>query len=84
MADQPTDNDPQETQEWLDALESALQREGPARAHFLIEALIDKARRSGAHLPFRQTTAYLNTIHANDEKISPGDCFSSFAWIVLR
>ena len=84
MADLPPDSDPQETQEWLDALDSALSREGTQRVHYLIEALIDKARRSGAHLPFRQTTAYLNTIHANDEKISPGDCFSSFAWIVLR
>ena len=73
MADQPPDNDPQETQEWLDALESALAREGSARAHFLIEALIDKARRSGAHLPYKATTAYLNTIHANDEKQAPGE-----------
>ena len=73
MADLPNDSDPQETQEWLDALESALSREGTQRVHYLIEALIDKARRSGAHLPFRQTTAYLNTIHANDEKISPGE-----------
>ena len=84
MADPPHDSDPQETQEWLDALESALAREGPARAHFLIEALIDKARRSGAHLPYKATTAYLNTIHANDEKQSPGEIFSSLAWIVLR
>ena len=35
----------------------------PERAHFLIEQLIDKARRSGAHLPYKATTAYLNTIH---------------------
>ncbi len=73
MADLPHDSDPQETQEWLDALESALSREGALRAHFLIEQLIDKARRSGAHLPYKATTAYLNTIHANDEKKSPGE-----------
>ena len=35
------DVDPQETQEWLEALDSALQREGPLRAHYLIERLID-------------------------------------------
>ena len=46
------DNDPQETGEWLDALDAVLDREGPERAHFLLEQLIDKARRSGAHLPY--------------------------------
>ena len=39
------DLDPQETREWLDALEGVLEREGPERAHFLIEHLIDRARR---------------------------------------
>ena len=41
------DVDPQETQEWLDSLETVLQEEGVERAHFLLETLIDKARRSG-------------------------------------
>ena len=41
------DHDPQETQEWLAALDGVLAAEGADRAHFLIEALIDKARRSG-------------------------------------
>src|SRR5512137_3222876 len=34
--------DPQETQEWLDALDGVLVREGPERAHFLIEQLIER------------------------------------------
>ena len=44
----PAANDPDalETQEWLDALEAVLEREGPERAHYLLERLIDKARRS--------------------------------------
>ncbi len=42
------DLDPQETHEWVESLESVLEREGPDRAHFLLEKLIDKARRSGA------------------------------------
>lgn len=45
------DVDPQETKEWIDALESVLEEEGVERAHYLLEKLIDKARRSGAHLP---------------------------------
>ena len=51
------DIDPQETQEWLDAIDAVLEQEGPERAHFLLETLIDKSRRSGAYLPFNATTA---------------------------
>jgi pyruvate dehydrogenase E1 component len=39
----------------------------------LIEALIDRARRAGANLPYKTTTAYLNTIHVNQEVRNPGD-----------
>jgi len=60
MASLP-DYDPQETQEWLDALESVLENEGAERAHFLLEQLIDKARSSGAGMPFSATTPYCNT-----------------------
>jgi pyruvate dehydrogenase E1 component len=67
------DVDPQETQEWLDSLETVLEEEGAERAHFLLEALIDKARRSGAHLPYDATTAYINTIPVAQEPTMPGD-----------
>lgn len=67
------DIDQQETQEWLDALEAVLDAEGPERAHFLLEQLIDKARRSGAYLPYQPTTAYLNTIPVSQEPVMPGD-----------
>ncbi|REJ74160.1 MAG: pyruvate dehydrogenase (acetyl-transferring), homodimeric type [Acidobacteria bacterium] len=67
------DVDPQETREWLESLQAVLEREGPERAHFLLETLIDKARRSGAYLPYNATTAYRNTIPPHLEKRSPGD-----------
>ena len=67
------DLDPQETQEWLDSLESVLENEGVERAHFLLESLIEKARRNGAHLPYDATTAYINTIPAGQEPTMPGD-----------
>jgi pyruvate dehydrogenase E1 component len=67
------DIDPQETQEWKDALEEVVERDGPERAHFLIESLVDKARRSGAYLPYNATTAYINTIPAHQEEQRPGD-----------
>jgi pyruvate dehydrogenase E1 component len=67
------DSDTLETQEWLDALEAVLEREGPDRAHYLLEKLVDKARRSGAYIPFSLNTAYLNTIPVHMEERSPGD-----------
>jgi pyruvate dehydrogenase E1 component len=68
-----SDHDPQETREWLDALDGVLANEGPDRAHFLIEVLIDKARRSGAYLPFSANTAYINTIPVDKQVKLPGD-----------
>jgi len=67
------DVDPQETREWKDALEEVIERDGPERAHFLIEALVDKARRTGAYLPYNATTAYMNTIPPHHEARRPGD-----------
>jgi pyruvate dehydrogenase E1 component len=68
-----SDPDALETQEWLDALEAVLDREGPERAHYLLEKLVDKARRSGSYIPFSLNTAYLNTIPPHLEERSPGD-----------
>jgi pyruvate dehydrogenase E1 component len=45
------DHDPQETREWLDALAAVIEEEGVERAHFLLEKLIDKARRSAPICP---------------------------------
>ncbi len=67
------DPDPQETREWIESLEAVLENEGVERAHYLLEKLIDKARRSGAYLPYRATTAYLNTIPVHLQKPMPGD-----------
>ena len=67
------DVDQQETQEWIDALEAVLDREGAERAHYLIERLIDLARRSGAHIPYSLNTAYVNTIPPGLEPPHPGN-----------
>jgi pyruvate dehydrogenase E1 component len=72
MAAKP-DIDPQETQEWLEALDGVLENEGVDRAHYLLEKLIDKARRSGAYLPYSANTAYLNTIPATQQPQFAGD-----------
>ena len=71
--EQTPDIDPLETQDWLEALESVLENEGAERAHFLLEKLVEKARRSGAYLPYSANTAYINTIPTGKEARSPGD-----------
>ena len=73
MRDIVPDADPQETREWLEALESVLESEGPERANFLLEKLVDRARRSGAYIPYNANTAYMNTIPTSQEARSPGD-----------
>ncbi|HTK01374.1 MAG TPA: hypothetical protein VL522_17210, partial [Bordetella sp.] len=66
------DEDTLETQEWLEALAAVLDREGPDRAHYLLERLIDEARRSGANMPYSPNTAYVNTIPPGLEPAHPG------------
>ena len=67
------DSDELETQEWRQALNSVIDAEGSERAHFLIEMMIDQARRSGSNLPYNATTAYVNTIPTHLHQRHPGD-----------
>ena len=67
------DSDTQETQEWLESLNSVIKNEGSERAHFLIEMMIDQARRSGSNLPYKATTSYVNTIPSHLQQRHPGN-----------
>ncbi len=67
------DTDPIETGEWLDALDSVVDRVGVERAHYLVGRLIRRARRRGAYLPYHPNTAYINTIHESRQRSLPGD-----------
>ena len=67
------DLDPEETQEWLESMDSVLRVHGAERAHYLLECMIDHARRSGAYLPYSPNTAYLNTIPVGQQPPYPGD-----------
>ncbi len=67
------DIDPVETSEWLESIDSVLTAHGPERAHFLLNRMIDFARRSGAYLPYSPNTAYLNTISTGRQPEYPGD-----------
>ncbi len=71
------DPDPQETQEWRDALAGVIAAEGPERAAQLLAGLADDAKRAG--VPFSSgvggkiVTPYVNTIAVSEEPAYPGD-----------
>ena len=67
------DVDPEETRDWLESIDSVLRAHGADRAHYLLECMIDHARRSGAYLPYSPNTAYLNTIPVGQQPAYPGD-----------
>ncbi|MBK9346637.1 MAG: pyruvate dehydrogenase (acetyl-transferring), homodimeric type [Burkholderiales bacterium] len=67
------DLDSQETREWMDALSAVIQAEGPERAHYLLEQLLEHARESSIDMPFSANTGYVNTIESDHEAHSPGN-----------
>ena len=73
MSNNYKDSDPQETQEWLDSIDDALEEHGYDRARFLLEELIDYAQAKGARLPFNTSTPFVNTILPEDEPEYPGN-----------
>ena len=67
------DKDTQETREWTDALSAVIESEGPERAHFLLEQLLEHARQKSIDMPFSANTGYVNTIEPEQEERSPGN-----------
>ena len=62
------DGDSQETREWMDALSAVIEAEGPERAHFLLEQLLEHARQQSIDMPFSANTGYVNTIETDNEE----------------
>ena len=69
----PHDSDPQETREWLEALEAVVAIEGRPRAHYLIDQLVDFDVEQHGSLHGKVTTAYVNTIPKRVQPTYPGD-----------
>ncbi len=67
------DPDPQETQEWIESIEDALEEHGYERTRHLLETLIDYAQSKGARLPFNTSTPFVNTILPGQQPEYPGD-----------
>lgn len=73
MNDKFVDQDPQETQEWIDALEAVVSFEGSDKAQHIIGSLIEKARVHGIDIPYSANTPYINTIAPEEQSNYPGD-----------
>ncbi|HLH37933.1 MAG TPA: pyruvate dehydrogenase (acetyl-transferring), homodimeric type [Bryobacteraceae bacterium] len=69
----PDDLDPQETSEWVEALDQVIDEVGPDRANYLLERLMEHAANLGVQPPLRWNTPYINTIPPEEEVAYPGD-----------
>jgi pyruvate dehydrogenase E1 component len=69
----PDDLNPQETSEWLEALDEIIDEAGPDRASYLLERLMERAANLSVQVPLRWNTPYINTIPPEEEVAYPGD-----------
>ncbi|MGL9769272.1 MAG: pyruvate dehydrogenase (acetyl-transferring), homodimeric type [Sodalis sp. (in: enterobacteria)] len=68
------DVDPIETRDWLQAIESVIREEGIERAQFLINQVLNKARKSGINIAqIDSRRNYINTIPVEEEPEYPGN-----------
>jgi pyruvate dehydrogenase E1 component len=67
------DQDPAETEEWLESLDTVVEQEGPERARFILYRLLKRARQLQVGLPPLTQTRYVNTISPEQEPAFPGD-----------
>ncbi len=67
------DMDPQETREWLDALESVVYHSGQPRGTFLVEQLAQRLRDRGVDVQIPLHSPYRNTIGLERQPAHPGD-----------
>ncbi len=69
------DEDPVETEEWVQAMLSVVEQEGTERAQYLLQRLSSKLTETGSQLPYAINTPYRNTIPVALEARMPGDLF---------
>jgi pyruvate dehydrogenase E1 component len=70
--DQLPDIDPDETAEWIQALDDIIDT-SPARAAFLLHRILQHARSRRIGVPSMVSTHYINTIPPEEEPYFPGD-----------
>jgi pyruvate dehydrogenase E1 component len=69
----PDDLNPQETSEWVEALDEIVDEAGPDRAGYLLDRLMERAANLGVRVPLRPNTPYMNSIPPEEEAAYPGD-----------
>ena len=67
------DHDPQETREWLEALDDLASESGGERASYLVRRLVELGQLRRIGLPAIVQTPYINTIAPTEEPPYPGD-----------
>src|ERR1700734_3813003 len=67
------DEDPTETGEWLDSLNSVIKQSGGERALFLLNELQEQLRHRGLRSPVQPYSAYRNSIPVDKQGAYPGD-----------
>ncbi|MGP1924355.1 MAG: pyruvate dehydrogenase (acetyl-transferring), homodimeric type [Arsenophonus sp. NEOnobi-MAG3] len=66
--------DPIETRDWLEAIESVIREEGVDRAQYLIDQVLQQARKGGVNITVgSRNYDYINTISVEDEPDYPGN-----------
>jgi pyruvate dehydrogenase E1 component len=73
LAQVRADNDPQETAEWLEALDGVVRHAGLERAQYLFDRLAAHASSSGVATARMNVTPYSNTIAVDQQSPYPGD-----------
>ncbi|MSV68566.1 MAG: pyruvate dehydrogenase (acetyl-transferring), homodimeric type, partial [Actinobacteria bacterium] len=67
------DNDPVETLEWIESLDSVISTQGIERARYVLLRLLERARNLGVGIGGSLTTPYVNTIPVESQTAYPGD-----------
>jgi pyruvate dehydrogenase E1 component len=73
LPSQLPDIDPDETREWIESFDAAVDTDGRQRARFLMLKLLARARERQVGVPALRSTDYINTIPPEREPWFPGD-----------
>ncbi len=73
LPNQLPDIDREETREWLESLDAAIDSDGRQRARYLMLKLLERARERQVGVPGLRSTDYINTIPPEREPWFPGD-----------
>ena len=73
LPNQLPDIDRDETREWIESLDQAIDHDGRQRARYLMLKLLERARERQVGVPGLRSTDYINTIPPEREPWFPGD-----------